>query len=275
MLEVTGLQFAYKHKKKNVLENINFTLSPGDCLCLLGPNGTGKSTLLRCILQFLKAQKGSIMINGIQLHSLTSAKRAKQLAYVSQASQMTFPYRVYEVIQMGRTPHLPAGASLRQKDMEIVQEAMKHLDIEWMENACFHELSGGEKQMVLIARALAQQANFLIMDEPTANLDYSNQIRILQMIKKLSQEGYGILMTSHFPDHGFLACNKALLMKDGLIMEQGNPEDVITSTSLTKLYDVPIIVAATEIQNQYVMEIKRVCIPILEKKELGEIKLKK
>ncbi|HIT90212.1 MAG TPA: ABC transporter ATP-binding protein [Candidatus Merdenecus merdavium] len=262
MLEINKIEFSYKGKKPT-LKDISFTLDQGECLCLLGPNGTGKSTLLRCILQFLKPQKGDILVNGKDIQKLPAIKRARHLAYVSQSSDVTFPYRVYEVIQMGRTPYLNFGAPLSKNDLKIVHEVIEKLDLGHMEHAFFHELSGGEKQMVLIARALAQQADYLIMDEPTANLDYSNQIKILNMIKGLSKDGYGILMTSHFPDHGFLACNKALLMKEGLVMEYGEPEKVITSDSLSRLYHVPVAVATTEINNNKVIQIKKVCVPIM------------
>ena len=134
----------------------------------------------------------------------------------------------------------------------------------------FQTLSGGEKQMVLIARALTQQADYLVLDEPTAALDYSNQVRILELIRRLSQEGYGILMTSHFPDHAFLCCSKAVLMREGHVMAFGSPKDCVTSENLTRLYHVPVEVTEAVLENKYTAGIQKVCIPLLQSIYKGE-----
>ena len=262
MLEVRNIEFAYKGKQ-DVLDDISFDLNHGECLCILGPNGTGKSTLARCLLNLCKIKKGSIMVDGVNMNTVSPNKRAKYLAYVSQSSSMTFPYKVHEVVKMGRTSHLKFGASLSSEDLNTVNNVIEKLELTRLADNYFNELSGGEKKMVLVARALAQQAKYLIMDEPTANLDYSNQIKILDMIKKLSLENYGILMTSHFPEHAFWVCNRVLLMKNGIVGEYGTPDEVVTSKNLSELYNTPVCVTSTEGQNNKEHQVKKVCIPII------------
>lgn len=260
MLTVQGLSYFY-HPDRIILKNISLTLASHDILCLLGPNGTGKTTLLRCLLLLNKKKSGSIEIDGHDLTKIPAKKRAKLMAYVPQATTMAFPYEAREVVLMGRVAHLAAGARPSKKDWEYVNEAMGQLGILHLSRNLFNELSGGEKQMVLVARALAQQAKILIMDEPTANLDYCNQVKMLQVIKSLADQGFSILMTSHFPDHAFLACNKVVLMRDGFFMAQGLPDDVVTTENLSKLYATPVCVTKAAL---YPRDLEtKVCIPIM------------
>lgn len=269
MLSFEHIKFHYKNRPP-VLEDVSFSLEKGDCVCLLGPNGTGKTTLLKCLIGSCKPQNGRITLDGKDLLSMGSRQRALHLAYVSQFSALAFPYTVEEVVQMGRVCHLRLGSSLSGKDKKIAADAMEHLGISHMAGRNFQTLSGGEKQMVLIARALAQQADYLILDEPTAALDYSNQVRILELIKRLSKEGYGILMTSHFPDHAFLCCSKAVLMREGHVMAFGSPQECVTSENLTRLYHVPVEVTEAVLENKYAAGVQKVCIPLLQTIYKGE-----
>lgn len=266
MIEIKKLKFHYKHDNP-ILRDITFQFGCGECLCVLGPNGTGKTTLLKCLLNYFRPESGSITLDGKEICRMSARERAAHLAYVSQSTQLTFPYTVEEVVLMGRVAHTRLGASISIKDQQIAEEAMEHLGIQRMAKNNFQTLSGGERQMVLIARALAQRAEYLILDEPTAALDYSNQVKILNMIRKLADEGYGILMTTHFPDHAFLACNKALLMRDGTVMDFGGPESVVTSESLTRLYHVPVCVTEAVLKDTGDEMIQKVCVPILKKGE--------
>lgn len=262
MLEVDNLMFYYS-REHVVIKDISFALNEHDVLCLLGPNGTGKTTLLRCLLALNKPVSGSIHIDGINITKAKSRKMAKYMAYVPQASSMAFPYDVEEIVLMGRIVHLSLGASPTKKDREICYEAMDNLGISHLRSKSFNKISGGERQMVLVARAMAQQARIMIMDEPTANLDYSNQVKILQIISQLAEQGYSILMTSHFPDHAFLACNRVMLMRDGVIMECGTPDKAVTSESLSKLYQTHVCVTeATLYPDDTRM---KVCIPVMKK----------
>lgn len=246
MLTVQGLSFCYTPGKM-VLQDISLDLDSHDILCLLGPNGTGKTTLLRCLLLLNKVNRNIIRIDGFDLTKMPAINRAKLMAYVPQATSMAFPYDAREVILMGRIAHLAIGGRPTRKDREIADQAMDQLGILHLSGSMFNQLSGGEKQMVLVARALAQQARIMIMDEPTANLDYSNQVRMLQVIKSLAEQGYSILMTTHLPDHAFLAGNKVALMRDGLVMAQGLPEEVLTTDNLSRLYAASVCVTTADL----------------------------
>ena len=259
MLEVKNLEFAYK-KGKTILCGVSFSLGRGDILCLMGPNGTGKTTMLNCLLGLRRPRSGKIILDGTDLSGISARKRSKLLAYVPQASALSFAYEVREAVMMGRVSHLDLGASHSRKDLEIVDAALEKLQISHLAQRNFLELSGGEKQMVLVARAMVQQAQYLIMDEPTASLDYGNQIRVLRTVHMLAREGYGILMTTHNPGHAFLACSKAMLMRDGTVVRSGNPEETVTTESLTQLYATPVAVGITEVFGQSC----KTCIPMME-----------
>jgi len=206
---------------------------------------------------------GTIKIDGTDIGKTNARKIAKYLAYVPQASSMAFPYEAEEIVLMGRIAHLSLGTSPTKKDREICYEAMESLGIAQLRTKLFNKMSGGERQMVLVARAMAQQAKILVMDEPTANLDYSNQVKILQIINHLSEQGYSILMTSHFPDHAFLACNRVILMRDGVIMASGIPDKVVTSNTLSTLYNTHVCVTEATLYPENTKT--KVCIPVMKK----------
>ena len=259
MLQVKNLEFYYRPGRP-VLHDVSFQLDKGEILCLLGPNGTGKTTLLNCLLGLRRQKRGTILLDGKDLSQLRIRERSKLMAYVPQSTGLAFSYEVWEVVMMGRVAHLNPGAAHTARDREIVMQALELLHVEHLANRRFPELSGGERQMVLVARAIVQQAKYLILDEPTANLDYSNQIRILRAIRSLAKEGYGVLMTSHYPDHAFLACSHTLLMRDGYPMCSGTPQETVTSESLTRLYGTPVAVSeAPAFDGMF-----KVCIPRME-----------
>lgn len=260
MLKVKNLAFSYGNNL-DILKDVSLEVKAHDILCLLGPNGTGKTTLLRCLLNLTKPKSGEVLVLGRYIKSLTVKERAKSLAYVPQAVAMSFPYEVIDVVLMGRTAHLQKGKAPSKEDEKICLESLESLGITYLRNKYFNEISGGERQMVLVARAIAQKAKILIMDEPTANLDYGNQVRMLKVINLLASKGYAILMTSHFPDHAFLACNKVALLKDGSIFEVGKPDKVVTSENLTNLYGTPICVTSAEINQS--KKTTKVCVPIM------------
>jgi iron complex transport system ATP-binding protein len=239
MLTVKNLGFYYR-KDRTILENVSFEVQTGDILCLLGPNGTGKTTLLRCLLGLLKPKKGEIRVEGRDCSRLSARLRARLLAYVPQSSGITFPYETGEVIMMGRIAHLPPGSAPGKHDYAAARDAMDMLGISHLEHRLFQELSGGERQMALIARALVQQAKVLVMDEPTANLDYGNQVKTLRMAKTLAAHNYAIVMSSHFPDHALWVCNQTALMRDGSVFARGPPDNTITDRNLSELYQTPV-----------------------------------
>ncbi len=238
LLTVDDIYFGYS--KNDLLRGLSFTIENGDVVCLLGPNGAGKTTLLRCLLGISRVRAGGIRVDGRDIAAASPKELAAAMAYVPQATTTVFPHRVLDMVVMGRTPHIGFTAVPTKGDYRLAAEALARLGIEHLADSLFSEISGGERQLTLIARALTQQAGLLVMDEPTSNLDYGNQVRILKIITSLARQGYSIIMTSHFPNHAFLLCNKVFIMKNGLITAIGRPEEVITDSSLSELYSTGV-----------------------------------
>ncbi len=261
MLTVENLCFSFSSKRE-ILRDVSFSGESGDCLCLLGPNGTGKTTLLKCVLGILAPQRGRVLIGGAELTALSSRERGRRVAYVPQAGSTTFPYTVKELVLMGRIPYLEWGRAPGKKDVQAADRALESLNLRSFAERRFNELSGGERQLILLARALAQDAPVLVLDEPTANLDYANQIRVLSALWDLVKKKYTILMATHFPNHAFLAGTRVLLIKDGNIISQGFPEEVITEESMSGLYRTPLKVLSSSEERCRGGEV-RVCVPLM------------
>lgn len=237
MLEIKDASFGYG--RKTVLDNISFGVGSNDFLCLLGPNGVGKTTLFKSILGFISLKSGEIRLEGQNIRSWSRSQLARVIGYVPQAHAAPFPYSVLDVVLMGRMAHLGPFSSPKRHDVEIAEESLERLGISFLRDKRYTEISGGERQMVIIARALTQKPRILILDEPTSNLDYGNQIRVLLQIKGLADDGIGVVMTSHFPNHAFLCSSRvALLNRNGL--EIGPADDIITETSMHETYGINV-----------------------------------
>lgn len=259
MFAVENISFGYS-PAGDLLADLSFSVSKGDVVCLLGPNGAGKTTLLRCLLGIAKVRTGSIKVSGRNIGEIPAKELAMAMAYVPQAATSVFPYRVLDIVVMGRTPHVGFTAVPTDEDYDMAQAALAELGIEHLADCLFSQISGGERQLTLLARALTQQAQLLIMDEPTSSLDYGNQVRILRVVDKLAKQGYSIIMTSHFPNHAFLLCNKVLIMKNGKITAIGTPEEVVTDSILSDLYTTRVKIV--EIDGEASKKMK-VCVPLL------------
>jgi iron complex transport system ATP-binding protein len=265
-LAVEGLQFEYPSRGP-VLKGISFQIRHGEVLAILGPNGSGKTTLLRCLLGMHRSYRGRILLDGRDLHTLRRTEAARQLAYVPQTTSLVFPFTVFDVVLMGRTPHLAPLATPGRRDHDLAWEALQRVGIAHLAGRALSEVSGGERQLALIARALAQQAPYVLLDEPTTNLDFGNQARVLQIVRSLASDGYCVLMTTHLPDHAFLACTHVLLLDDGRIEAFGSPPDVLTSARLSALYSIPIDVARVALDGDG-KRVAQVCVPLLAQEAL-------
>jgi iron complex transport system ATP-binding protein len=248
-LEVKNVYSGYG--KRQILKDISFKVDTGEILCILGPNGSGKTTLFKSILGFLNLQKGEILYEGQNISNWSRQKLAKTIAYIPQAHVSSFNYSVRDIVLMGRTAHLKQFDSPSKKDEVIALESLKSLNILHLKDKAYTEISGGERQLVLIARAIAQQSKILIMDEPTSNLDFGNQILVLKEVKDLAAKGYTIIMSSHNPEYIYLLASKVLLMKKGGVIKIGKPIEVMTEGGLEKIYGIPVrIVDAFLSQNK-------------------------
>ena len=253
-IRVRNLSYAYT-KGVPVLRDVNFDIQSGRFVCLLGPNGVGKSTLFKCMLGLLTGFEGSIEIDGTDIRTLTPKQLARKVAYIPQSTAPAFNYSVADVVLMGTTSLVTGFSAPGKKEMEYVERALEQLDIGYLRDRMFLNISGGERQLVLIARALAQQAKILFMDEPTANLDYGNQIRVLGRVRQLSREGYTVIQSTHNPDQAFLYADDVLAVMDGQVEVFGPPNEVMSAELIQRLYRVDVDVES--LHNGDV----RVCIP--------------
>ena len=238
ILEIDNLTGGYK--KKNIVHNISFALDEGEILSILGPNGCGKTTLLKLILHFLPNTNGKIIINNENIAKISAKDLANLISYIPQKDSITFPYTVLEIVTMGRTNQLKPFSIPSPGDFEFAYNSLSKLKISNLADKKYTRISGGEKQLVLIARALCQNAKILIMDEPTAGLDFSNQQHIMEVIEHLAQNKKTILFTTHHPQEPFLISTKVLLMSHGSVVKFGNANEVLTTELLEKVYKVPI-----------------------------------
>jgi len=237
-LESRNLCFSYGECA--ILKNVSFSLEQGELLGLLGPNGSGKTTLFRCVLGLDNNYKGEVFLEGENIRNKNPAEMSRLVAYVPQAHHPTFNYTVMDMVLMGTTSGKREWAMPGHRQKAAAEEALAKINFLDFKNRNFRELSGGEQQMVLIARALAQQTRILVMDEPTANLDYGNQLRLLMIISGLSKSGYSILLSTHNPDHAFLFANRVLALHKHELAAIGTPSDVLTPELIHTLYGVKV-----------------------------------
>jgi iron complex transport system ATP-binding protein len=238
MLEVASLDFGFPGR--TIGRGVSFTLGAGEVLCVLGPNGGGKTTLFRTLLGLLAPHGGAIHVEGIALSSLGRGEIARRIGYVPQGHSAYFAYSVREFVLMGRTAHLGVFSAPGSADRAIASRALESLGIAHLADKPVTEISGGERQLALVARALAQEPKLLVLDEPTASLDFGNQVRVLQRIGALAGSGISILFSSHDPDHAFLCAGRALLLAEGRVLEIGAPREVIRSDTLERMYGVSV-----------------------------------
>ncbi len=235
--------FAYSQENP-VFEDIGFSVCPGEVLCILGPNGCGKTTLLDTLLGYHRLQGGEILVEGKNADRMTARERAMKIAYVPQNHEKTFPYTVNQVVQMGRAPHLPFHTGPGTDDLRKVEEVIKKMKLSSLKEQEYTRLSGGETQLVLIARALVQESRVLILDEPTSHLDFTNELIILETIVRLVKESHiAVIMASHVPNHAFYFENRRVPVRVALMRNRGfshigTPGEVLTQKTMAEVYNV-------------------------------------
>jgi len=238
-LEGNGLRFA--HRDRPVLNGASLAIVPGEIVSLLGANGAGKSTLLRLLLGLLKPQSGTVRLNGQALPELGRRQIARYLAYVPQIHTAPFPYQVQDVIMLGLWPETGFLRNPSLDDEEKIIVVLERLGIAHLARRPYTEISGGEQQLALIGRALVQGARILIMDEPMSGLDYGHQIRLIEHLQELAEEGRSVLMSTHHPEQALWASTRVALLHAGRIEADGLPGDVLTREAMHRLYQVEII----------------------------------
>ena len=237
-LVASGLAFGFRDRR--IGEGLDAEVRAGEVTCLLGPNGSGKTTLLRTLLGLLEPLAGRITLDGRDLRDHTDRERSLRIAYVPQSSESDFDFSVREMVEMGRTAHRGIFARPSTRDHAMSQEAMDRLGVAHLAERPIQRLSGGERQLALIARALATEARVLLMDEPTANLDFANQARVLDEIARLRGAGAAILFTTHHPDHALRIAQQALLLRGGRVLASGPAVSAVNSGNLSALYGRPV-----------------------------------
>lgn len=252
-VKVENLCFAYD--KHQVLKNVSFSASKNQLLSVLGPNGVGKSTLFSCILGLLPNYSGQIKVDGQDIRNVSAREMARCIAYIPQSHYPSFNYTVFDMVLMGTTQQVSMFSTPGKKQVERAEHAIERMGIEHLSRRGFSMISGGERQLAIIARALAQDAHTLIMDEPTANLDFGNQIKVLTQIKSLANDGYTIIQSTHNPDQTFLFSDLVLALKDGRVFSFGKPADIVNRELIHSLYGVDIE------QQSICNDTVRVCVP--------------
>jgi iron complex transport system ATP-binding protein len=239
-LEAHDLAFGYPDHP--VGRDVSLAVEPGEVLCLLGPNGCGKTTLFKTLLGLLPAQGGHVTLGSAALSTLPRQEIARRIAYVPQAQSGVFPYTALDLVLMGRTAHRGLFAGPTREDRELAQRALADLGIANLADRDVTRLSGGQRQLVLVARAIAQASPLIVMDEPTASLDFGNQVVVLTEIRRLAVRGVGIVLSTHDPDHAFAVAHRVALMREGNIVTSGQPEIVLTSDRLRSVYGVNVTI---------------------------------
>ncbi len=242
---------------------VNFTVSSGEVCCVLGPNGCGKTTLFKTLLGLMPPRAGSILIDGEDVTKWSPKRLAHVVAYASQNHVPPFPYRVKDVVMLGRVNKVGASQPT-EEDLRIVDAAMRDMGVKDLAERPYTDISGGQLQLVMIARALAQQPQLLVLDEPTAALDYGNAIRVIGKVRWLAQQGYAVLMTTHSPDHAFMCRSNVVLLQAGKPMSFGSAAEVITERNMRQAYGLDVrVVEFVNSRN----EVMRMCAPEFESDE--------
>jgi iron complex transport system ATP-binding protein len=239
-MRLAGERLSIGYPGRLVGENLDVAVASGEVLALLGPNGGGKTTLLKTLLGLLRQKAGEVRLDERPLSSLGGAERARLVAYVPQSHAATFAFTVETIVLMGRSAHGSLFSRPSQHDRDVALQMLERFGILHLRDRPYTMISGGERQLALLARALAQEPRFVVLDEPTASLDFGNQGRVLREIRTLAGAGHGVLFTTHDPNHALRAADRAYLLRDGKRLAEGPVGSVLQRAQLEELYGGPV-----------------------------------
>lgn len=242
---VVARNLAVGYPGRVIGEGFAVDLAAGDVVALLGPNGGGKTTLLKTLLGLLPPKAGTVLLDGRPLGDWPVRQRARLLAYVPQGHAATFAFTVEEVVTMGRTARTGLFARPSGLDRAVVRDALDHMGVAHLADRPYTMISGGERQLCLIARALAQEPRIVVLDEPTASLDFGNQGRVLREIRRLAADGLAVLFSTHDPNHALRFADRAVLIRDGGTLASGPAAEIIEPATLARLYGAPVEIVGT------------------------------
>lgn len=256
MIEVKNLFVNYG--KNEILRDVNFTVDTGEIICILGENGSGKSTLLKSMLNLIKVKSGNILVDEKNLLKMSNTEMSKNISYIPQIHIPAFDFSVVDVVLMGLYSNYNSFyKKFKKEDYDKVLEVLDRLNISYLADKNYRKISGGERQLVLIARALIQANKYIVMDEPIANLDYGNQIKIMEICKSFKKNGIGIVITTHNPNHALMYGDRVLIIRKDKNSIFGKADDVLTEELLSDIYKIPI-----EVVN---IRGNKICSPIYDK----------
>ena len=222
-------------EKNNILKGINIEVDNKEVVGIIGPNGSGKSTFLKCIYRVLKPNDGAILLDKVDIKNMTVKESSKRLAVLSQHNNYNFDFTVKDIVLMGRSPHKKFMERDNKEDYDIVNDALKKVEMLKFKDRCFQSLSGGEQQRVILARALAQQPKCLLLDEPTNHLDIKYQLQLMKIVKNLNIE---VIAAIHDLNIAAMYCDKIYVLKDGEVIKYGKPKDLLTKELIKEVYEV-------------------------------------
>jgi iron complex transport system ATP-binding protein len=238
-MRVEGLGFAYEGSPP-VLRDISFSLDPGRVICILGPNGSGKTTLLHCMARLLEPASGSVRIGGADIAGMSHGEVARNLGFVPQSLIPAFAYEVLDYVVTGCAPRMGLFQKPGPQEFEMATKAIEMMQLTHLMHKSYTNISGGERQQVSIARVIAQQTGIVLMDEPTAHLDYGNQVKVLRIIKTLAANGYAVVITTHNPEHAIMLGDQVVVLGRDGAFSFGNHHDIINGPFLSSLYGIDI-----------------------------------
>ena len=245
-LKVEGLRYRYPGTERVIFHDVELEIAGGEVLSILGANGAGKSTLLNCFSGLFAPEAGHVSIGGRDIRTMSKRELAGQIAYVPQSHAPVYDFSVLEFTVMGRTPYLSAFAAPGKEDFRKAEEALERIGIPHLKDKYYTRISGGERQLAMIARAICQEPRFIFLDEPTSHLDYGNQIKTVRLVQELAEQGFGLIMTTHNPDQVLYSGGKVALLDRTGALRFGSPEEILDEKVLSDLYREPVSVFYSE-----------------------------